>query len=37
MYILYAACVKFYQSVVKFEFLQQMREDLIERLTSMVF
>jgi hypothetical protein len=37
MYILYGSCVRFYSSVVEWDFLQQMKEDLIERLTSMVF
>lgn len=37
MYILYGSCVRFYSTVVEWDFLQQMKEDLIERLTSMVF
>ncbi len=37
MYILYGSCVRFYSTVVEWEFLGQMKEDLIERLTSMVF
>jgi hypothetical protein len=37
MYILYGSCVRFYSTVVEWEFLEQMKEDLIERLTSMVF
>ena len=37
MYILYGACVRFYSTVVEWTFLQQMKEDLIERLTSLVF
>lgn len=37
MYILYGSCVRFYSTVVEWDFLQSMKEDLIERLTSMVF
>ena len=37
MYILYGSCVRFYSTVVEWEFLEQMKEDLIERLTSLVF
>jgi len=37
MYIIYGSCVRFYSTVVEWEFLEQMKEDLIERLTSMVF
>ena len=37
MSILYGSCVRFYSTVVEWEFLQQMKEDLIEKLTSMVF
>lgn len=37
MYILYGSCVRFYSTVVEWDFLGQMKEDLIERLTSMVF
>jgi hypothetical protein len=37
LYILYGSCVRFYSTVVEWEFLQQMKEDLIEQLTSMVF
>ena len=37
MYILYGSCVRFYSTVVEWDFLQQMKEDLIERLTSMLF
>jgi hypothetical protein len=37
MYILYGSCVRFYSTVVEWDFLEQMKEDLIERLTSMVF
>jgi hypothetical protein len=34
---MYGSCVRFYSTVVEWDFLQQMKEDLIERLTSMVF
>jgi len=37
MQIMYGSCVRFYSTVVEWDFLQQMKEDLIERLTSMVF
>jgi len=37
MYILYGSCVRFYSTVVEWDFLQSMKEDLIERLTSLVF
>lgn len=37
MYILYGSCVRFYSTVVEWDFLQQMKEDLIEKLTSLVF
>lgn len=37
MSILYGSCVRFYSTVVEWEFLHQMKEDLIEKLTSMVF
>lgn len=37
MYILYGTCVRFYNTVVEWSLLQQMKEDLIEQLTSLVF
>jgi len=37
LYILYGSCVRFYSTVVEWDFLQQMKEDLIEVLTSLVF
>jgi ABC-type Zn2+ transport system substrate-binding protein/surface adhesin len=37
MYILYGSCVRFYSTVVEWDFLNQMKEDLIELLTSLVF
>lgn len=37
MQILYGTCCRFYSTVVEWDFLQQMKEDLVERLTSMLF
>jgi hypothetical protein len=37
MYILYGSCVRFYSTVVEWEYLSLMKEDLIERLTSILF
>jgi len=37
MAIFYGSCVRFYSTVVDWEFLQMMKEDLIEKLTSLVF
>jgi hypothetical protein len=37
MAILYGSCVRFYSTVVEWDFLQVMKEDIIERLTSMLF
>lgn len=35
--ILYGSCVRFYSTVLDWEYIQGMREDLIERLTSLTF
>ena len=37
MYIIYGSCVRFYSTVVDWSYLQRMKEDLIERITSKVF
>lgn len=37
LYILYGSCVRFYSTVVEWVFLNEMKEDLIELLTSLVF
>jgi hypothetical protein len=37
MKVLYGSCVRFYSPVVEWRFLEKMKEDLIERLTSLVF
>lgn len=37
MYLLYGVCVRFYSTVVEWHFLDNMKEDLIVELTSMVF
>lgn len=37
MAIFYGSCVRFYSTVVEWDFLQVMKEDLIQQLTSMVF
>ena len=37
MAIFYGSCVRFYSTVVEWDFLQIMKEDLIQRLTNMVF
>lgn len=35
--IMYGSCVRFYNTVIGQAFLEQMKEDLIETLTSLVF
>jgi hypothetical protein len=37
MYIIYGSCVRFYSTVVDWSYLQRMKEDLIERITTKVF
>lgn len=37
MAIFYGTCVRFYSTVVDWDFLKVMKEDLIERLTTMLF
>ena len=35
--IIYGCCVRFYSTVVDWEYIQRMSEDLIERMTSKLF
>ena len=35
--IIYGCCVRFYSTVVDWEYIQRMNEDLIERMTSKLF
>ena len=35
--IMYGCCVRFYSTVVDWEIIQRMSEDLIERMTSKLF
>ena len=35
--IIYGCCVRFYSTVVDWEYIQRMSEDLIERMTSKIF
>lgn len=35
--ILFGSCVRFYSTVLDWDYIQAMREDLIERLTSKIF
>lgn len=35
--IFYGSCVRFYSTVVEWDFLQVMKEDLVQLLTDMVF
>ena len=37
IYILYGSCVRFYSTVIDWNYLQKMKEDIIERLTSNLF
>lgn len=37
MIIIYGCCVRFYSTVVDWEYIQRMNEDLIERMTSKLF
>jgi len=35
--IIYGCCVRFYSTVVDWDYIQRMNEDLIERMTSKLF
>jgi len=35
--LIYGCCVRFYSTVVDWEYIQRMAEDLIERMTSKIF
>ena len=35
--IIYGCCVRFYSTVVDWDYIQRMSEDLIERMTSKLF
>ena len=35
--LLYGSCVRFYSTVVDWDYIHRMREDLIERMTSKLF
>ena len=35
--LVYGCCVRFYSTVVDWEYIQRMNEDLIERITSKLF
>ena len=35
--IIYGSCVRFYSTVVDWDYIQRMSEDLIERMTSKIF
>ena len=37
LYIMYGTCVRFYSTVVEWAYLNRMKEDLIERISSLVF
>ena len=37
IYILYGTCMRFYSTLLIYSELEEMREDLIERLTTMLF
>jgi len=35
--IMYGACIRFYNTLLTYDELEEMREDLIERITTMLF
>ena len=34
---MYGACIRFYNTLLTYDELEEMREDLIERITTMLF